>query len=467
MRRDTGRARRGAELERLRRDHAPDARRAPAPRRAPGAPLARAIGMTTRDRPGHVDALQSGQQLQAGSVRSVTSTRASAENGSSSTSHCDTPRTVVPAAKYQSALAVVAHGTEVERRARLDAGRHHDVGRERLDDDRAGRERLRASAPAPDAARCSTRRRATPGEGAHRVVRHGHASARSACRCRCRVARSPRRRHRPDPRFDSVTRLVAGRERRREARGSTTRSRARPRSGAAPRRSARRSAPGASCASAPGDDADRRARRSRRRGSARGRGPRTGVSAAVMPTPSRRRGPAHAGAPPDHERQRATRRSRASMSKPGQPPGRGSAAPIDACAGSANALVQSNASSASGRARPRSRASRPIGGLGPQQRARPGRRRSAAAGPLTPRRDADGVAARPRPRGRHRRRARRGHGAGVSSGTTARRGIHASFEYTIAPSSMRDTERSSWRVERVGEHRIGGHDRRRGPGPAG
>src|SRR5438105_125205 len=67
--------------------------------------------MTTRDRPGTSSPDNDCSCWSPASVRKVTSTRASAANGSSSTSHCETPRTVVPAAKYQSVPAVVAHGT--------------------------------------------------------------------------------------------------------------------------------------------------------------------------------------------------------------------------------------------------------------------------------------------------------------------------------------------------------------------
>src|SRR5580765_313279 len=74
--------------------------------------------MTTRDRRGTSSPESDGNSWRPVTVRKVTSTRASAANGSSSTSHCDTPRTVVPAAKYQSVPAVVAHGT-VESRLSL------------------------------------------------------------------------------------------------------------------------------------------------------------------------------------------------------------------------------------------------------------------------------------------------------------------------------------------------------------
>src|SRR5437879_2366879 len=67
--------------------------------------------MTTRDRPGTSSPESDGNSCKPVSVRKDTSTRASAANGFSTTSHCDTPRTVVPAAKYQSAPAVLAHGT--------------------------------------------------------------------------------------------------------------------------------------------------------------------------------------------------------------------------------------------------------------------------------------------------------------------------------------------------------------------
>ena len=56
---------------------------------------------------------------------------------------------VVPAAKYQSALALDAHGPTA-RSVDVDAVLDDDIGRERLDHDTAGRPELRAQTACPE-----------------------------------------------------------------------------------------------------------------------------------------------------------------------------------------------------------------------------------------------------------------------------------------------------------------------------
>ena len=108
---NAGRARRRSELQRLRCDDPPDV----------GVHLHRdarlADGLVVRSRSrratGRARRCPAARAAAAVPSRCGASRRRArrSRTGSSSTSHCDTPRTVVPAAKYQSVLAVFAHGT--------------------------------------------------------------------------------------------------------------------------------------------------------------------------------------------------------------------------------------------------------------------------------------------------------------------------------------------------------------------
>ena len=290
---------------------------------------------------GHVDALQRGRAAAVPSRCGASRRRARrVEYGSSSTSHCDTPRTVVPAAKYQSVLVVFAHGTgsSVGRRSRL---RRRPRRRTRTARPRPGPEEaaLRVGAePAPPVATdtgASDARSSVSTESCGT----GHTCARSApaplSGCTVTTASAS-----VEPRFDSV--IVwspvgndAGRPGQYHAVDSAPGAgRCDASTGAiagAVRRRVR----------APGHDAERRARRSRPRGSTLDAGfpsapwfiPASSERAGVRRTPVRRQ-TTNADDPQND------RRARPAIPEANP---RGSGCATDACAGSANAFVQSKA----------------------------------------------------------------------------------------------------------------------------